>query len=126
MPYAAITYRVKEGHEDEIARVFAGFQRVESPVLHDEHGEASGMLLGTAVFIKDNLMVRVIHYDGSMADVARHMAGHPGVHVLEQALAPHLADRRDTRAPGAFEEDFRNATMRCISQLTLDTHPTRR
>jgi hypothetical protein len=125
MPYAAITYRVRKGHEDEIAGIFAGFRRVDSPVLHDEHGEASGLLLGTAVFIKDDLMVRVIHYEGRLADVARHMAGHKGVHELEAKLAPYLAQRRDTRTPRAFEEHFRNSAMRCIAQLTLDTHPAR-
>lgn len=30
MPYAAITYLVKPGHEDEIAEIFAGFQRVDT------------------------------------------------------------------------------------------------
>ena len=33
MPYAAITYRVKPGYEEEIAEIFAGFQRMANPAL---------------------------------------------------------------------------------------------
>lgn len=123
MPYAAITYRVKPGHEDEIAEIFAGFQRVSTPVLSDEEGNAAGRLLGTAVFVKDDVLVRVIHYEGELRHVASHMAGQAGVHALEAKLAPLLAERRDTSSPGSFETYFRGATMRCISQLSIDTHP---
>jgi hypothetical protein len=124
MPYAAITYRVKPGHEDEIADIFAGFRRVDSPELRD--GEAvTGRLLGTAVFVKDDVMVRVIHYEGDFSAIARHMAGQRGVHLVEEKLAPYLARPRDTGTPEAFGAYFRDATMRCVSQLSVDTHPAR-
>jgi hypothetical protein len=123
MPYAAITYRVKPGHEDEIAEIFAGFQRVDTPVFRDESGREAGKLLGTAVFIKDDVMMRVIHYDGDFAAITRHMAGQRGVHLIEEKLAPFLQRRRDTSSPEAFGAYFRDATMRCISQLSLETHP---
>ncbi|MFE0155622.1 SchA/CurD-like domain-containing protein [Nonomuraea sp. NPDC059007] len=121
MPYAAITYKVKPGHEDEIAEIFAGFQRVDSPVLRDDTGRESGRLLGTAVFIKGEFMVRFIHYEGELADVARKMATHPGVHHLEGRLAPYLAEQRDTATPEGFGTYFKDAMMRCISQLSPDT-----
>ncbi|GLY75510.1 SchA/CurD-like domain-containing protein [Actinoallomurus iriomotensis] len=123
MPYAAITYDVQPGHEDEIAEIFAGFRRVDTPELRDESGRPSGRLLGTAVFIKDDLMVRIIHYEGDLADVARHMSRQSGVHALEEKLAPYLKRRRDTGTEEAFGAYFRNATMRCISQLSVETHP---
>ncbi|WP_329081888.1 MULTISPECIES: SchA/CurD-like domain-containing protein [unclassified Streptosporangium] len=123
MPYAAITYRVKPGHEDEIAEIFAGFKRVGTPVLVDDDGKEAGRLVGTAVFIKDDLMIRVIHYEGDLIHVAGNMARHKGVHALEAKLAPYLAETRDTSTPEAFGQYFRNATMRCISQLSADTLP---
>lgn len=123
MPYAAITYSVQPGHEDEIAEIFSRFRRVDSPHLRDEAGQNVGRLLGTAVFIKDALMVRVIHYEGEFAAIARHMATQPGVHRLEQELAPYLAEQRDSASPEGFATYFRNATMRCISQLSIDTFP---
>ncbi len=123
MPYAAITYNVKPGHEDEIAEIFARFQRVGSPVLRNEEGRQVGRLLGTAVFIQDGFMVRVIHYQGDLADVSRHMARQPGVHQIEEQLVPYLAQQRDTSTPEAFGAHFRRATMRCISQLSADDLP---
>lgn len=123
MPYAAITYRVKPGHEDEIAEIFAGFQRVDTPVFRAEDDERAGRLLGTAVFVKDDVMVRVIHYEGDFAEVGRHMATQRGVRAVEERLAPLLARARDTDTPEGFGEYFRDATMRCVSQLSVETHP---
>ncbi|MFI0349045.1 SchA/CurD-like domain-containing protein [Actinomadura sp. 9N407] len=126
MPFAAITYRVEPGHEDEIAEIFAGFQRTSTPVMRGDDGERAGRLLGTAVFIKEDVMVRVIHYEGDFGAVAAHMAGQRGVHLLEEKLAPYLAERRDTSTPEAFGAYFRDAVMRCVSQLSIDTHPAGR
>lgn len=125
MGYAAITYRVKPGHEEEIAEIFANFKRVDTPDMKDAAGDAAGRLLGTAVFIKDDILVRVIHYTGDFAVVGKHMAAQKGVHILEEKLAPYLADGRqtDTQTDEGFQAYFRDATMRCISQLTVDTHP---
>lgn len=125
MPYAAITYKVKPGHEDEIAEIFANFRRVDTPELRNVDGERSGRLLGTAVFIQDEVMVRIIHYEGDLADVSRHMSGQKGVHSLEAKLAPYLAEQRATDTQEGWNRYFRNATMRCISQLSVDTHPAR-
>lgn len=123
MPYAAITYRVKPGFEDEIADIFAKFQRVNRPEYQGDNGEQAGRLLGTAVFIKDDVVVRVIHYEGEFAAIGRHMGAQKGVHLIEEALAPYLAEQRDTSTSEGWGSYFKDATMRCISQLTVDTHP---
>ncbi|MFG2561767.1 SchA/CurD-like domain-containing protein [Streptomyces sp. NPDC048496] len=123
MPYAAITYRVKPGFEEEITRIFTDFQRVDTPDFTSADGEQAGRLLGTAVFLKDDVVVRVIHYEGDFAAVGRHMAAQQGVHSAEAELLPYLAEPRDTRSPQAFAEYFREATMHTLVQLTVDTHP---
>ncbi|MFI0787277.1 SchA/CurD-like domain-containing protein [Streptomyces lydicus] len=123
MPYAAITYRVKPGHEDDIAEVFAGFQRVDTPDFRDAQGARAGRLLGTAVFLSDDVLVRVIHYEGDFQALARHMAAQRGVHLLEERLQPFLAHPRDTSTAEGFTDYFRAATMRRIAELTVDTHP---
>ena len=125
MPYAAITYRVKPGFEDEIAEIFGGFQRVNTPNFAGDNGAQAGRLLGTAVFIKDDVIVRVIHYEGDFSAVGKHMGAQQGVHTLEEKLAPYLAERRDTdtTTQEGFGAYFKDATMRCISQLSVDTHP---
>jgi len=124
MPFAAISYRIKPGHEDEIARIFADFQRVDTPNLSGKEGAQVGRLLGTAVFVKDDTLVRVIHYEGDFAAVGAHMARQPGVHQLEHELAPYLLEQRDTSTAEGFAAYFRNAIMRCVSQLSVDTYPS--
>lgn len=126
MPYAAITYRIKPGSEDAIAEIFAGFQRVDTPDMQDEQGESLGRLLGTAVFVKDEFMVRVIHYEGDFAAISQHMARQQGVHNLEAKLAPYLTHREAASSPEEFKQNFRNAVMRCVSSLSVDTHPAGR
>lgn len=124
MPYAAITYRVKPGYDDEIAEIFADFQRVDTPDLPgQEPGTAAGRLLGTGVFIKDDVMIRVIHYEGDFAAVGRHMAAQRGVHLLEEKLQRYLKEPRETSTPEGFAAYFKDATMRSIVQLSVDTHP---
>ncbi len=123
MPYAAITYKVRPGHEDEIEKVFANFRRVSTPIISNDEGEVTGELLGSAVFIKDDLMVRVIHYEGSLSDVGRHMARQTGVHNIETALKPYLAEERDTASPEKFQSHFRRSIMRSIAQLTPENYP---
>jgi hypothetical protein len=123
MPYAAITYRVKPGHEDEIAEIFSRFQRVNRPDYQGDNGQQAGKLLGTAVFIKDDVVVRVIHYEGEFAAIGKHMGAQKGVHLIEEALAPFLAEQRDTSTDAGWGAYFKDATMRCISQLSVDTHP---
>ena len=123
MSYAAIMYRVKPGHDDEIAEIFAGFQRMNTPVFRDESGNEVGKLLGTAVFVKDDVVVRVIHYEGDFAAIGQHVGMQRGVHLIEDKLQPYLATPRDTRATADFQSYFAEATMRSVSELTVDTHP---
>lgn len=125
MPYAAVTYRVKPGHEEEIAEIFANFRRVNTPDFTGEDGKPAGRLLGTGAFIKDDIVVRVIHYEGDFEAIGRHMSQQKGVHILESKLAPYLSEERtvDTTTPEGFAEHFRQSTMRSIAQLTAETHP---
>jgi len=123
MPYAAITYRVKPGHHEEIRDIFARFQRVDTPDFQGADGTAAGRLLGTAVFLKDDVIVRVIHYDGDFQAIGAHMAKQRGVRTVEDELAPYLATPRDTSSPEAFAAYFRDAVMDCVSQLSVETHP---
>ncbi|SFQ65114.1 SchA/CurD like domain-containing protein [Amycolatopsis arida] len=124
MPYAAITYQVKPGHEEEIADIFARFKRVDSPILRDSEGNEVGKLLGTAVFIHGEVMVRVIHFEGDdFSAVGRHMATQQGVHNVEAELAPYLKTPRDTSTVEAFEAHMRRSVMRCVSQLSLADLP---
>ena len=117
MATAAITYRVKPGNEDAVAEIFGSFKRADSTVLRDPDGTEVGRLLGTAVFIKDDIVIRVIHYEGDIAAVGRHMATQQGVHSLGGRLAPYLQQQRDSGNPEGFRSYFADSLMRPISLI---------
>ncbi|MEU0052657.1 SchA/CurD-like domain-containing protein [Streptomyces sp. NPDC006184] len=123
MATAAITYKIKPGHEEEIAEIFAHFKRAASPILRDEAGKETGRIRATALFIKDDHMVRFIQFDGTLEDVGRHMAQQDGVREAERRLAPYLAEPRDTTTVEGFLTYFRNSSMRCLSELSVDSLP---
>ncbi|MEV0967832.1 SchA/CurD-like domain-containing protein [Microtetraspora glauca] len=118
MPFAAISYGVAPGHEDEIAEIFApgNFTRADSPVLRDEDGKEVGRLLATGLFIQDTDMVRVIQYEGDLAAVGRHMAAQPGVHEAERRIAPLLATPRDTSTAAGFRAHFGRSIMTLVHE----------
>jgi SchA/CurD like domain len=124
MPFAAITYDVKAGYEDDIAEIFANFRRVGSPKITGDDGAQAGQILATAVFIRDNTMVRVIEYEGDLEAIARHMASQPGVKEVEEKLVPYLAKPRDTGTVEGFVSTFHASLLRCVSQLSVRTAAT--
>ncbi|MEV7770836.1 SchA/CurD-like domain-containing protein [Kitasatospora sp. NPDC086791] len=123
MATAAITYRIKPGFEEEIAEIFSGFKRAGSPIIRDESGTEIGRITATSLFIKDDRMVRFIQFEGTLEDVGRHMARQDGVQEAERKLAPYLAEPRDTATVEGFLTYFRNSSMRCLSQLSVDSLP---
>lgn len=123
MPFVAITYDIKGGHEDQVAEVFGNFQRPRSAVVPGADGEQAGRMLATALFISDNLLVRFIEYEGDLDAVLRHIATQPGVQEVERKLKPYLRSPRDTSTVDGFVGTFKNNMLRCISQLAVPRSP---
>lgn len=111
--FAAVTWTVLPDCEDELAELFASYPRPEFEI-RNEQGERVGRLLSTAVFFKDNRIVRVIEYEGELRDVMRHMAGQRSVRELEEKLAKYVDVPRDTSSPDAFRQFFLANSMRCL------------
>ncbi|GAA4616652.1 SchA/CurD-like domain-containing protein [Actinoallomurus liliacearum] len=119
MPFVAITYDIKSGHEDEVAEVFQNFQRPKSPVVPGADGGQAGRILATAVFIRDGLLVRFIEYEGDLDAVARHMGAQPGVREVERKLKPYLNAPRDTDTVDGFVRTFKKSMLRSVTQLSV-------
>lgn len=118
MSYAALSYKVKSGFEEEIAAVFSpeNFARVDSPFLRDENGEEIGCLVCTGLFLHNDTIVRVIqHVGGAVTDIRRHMSVQPGIRAAEEQLAPYLLYPRDTSTPAGFAAHFDRSLMRPLS-----------
>lgn len=125
MPFAAITYDIKAGYEKEISEIFGAFRRVGSPVVKGEGGGETARILATAVFIRDDTMVRFIEYDGDLDAVARHMATQPGVREVEEKLAPYLTRPRDTGTVEGFVATFKRSLLTCMAQISVRDDPAR-
>jgi hypothetical protein len=119
MPFVAITYNIKGGHEDKVAEVFSDFQRPDSADVPGADGKPAGRILATAVFIRDSLLVRFIEYDGDLDAVAMFMATRPGVQEVERKLKPYLSVPRDTATVDGFVQTFKSSMLRCITQLSV-------
>src|SRR5213593_5052668 len=115
MPFVAITYDIKGGHEDQVAEVFRNFQRPGSAMVPGADGKQAGRMLATALFIRDSLLVRFIEYEGDLDAVLRHIAGQPGIQEVERKLKPYLRSPRDTSTVEGFIGTFKNSMLRCIS-----------
>jgi hypothetical protein len=121
MPFVAITYDIKPGCEEELAEIFGSFRRVGSPAVRGA-GETT-RILATALFIRDDTMVRFIEYEGDLDAVIRHMATQPGVQEIERKLKPYLTRPRDTDTVEGFVATFKRSMLRPISQLSVPREP---
>ncbi|NSC21549.1 hypothetical protein FM076_10170 [Streptomyces albus subsp. chlorinus] len=116
---AALRYRVKPGHAEDIREVFAQVQAEARPTLRGEQGQETGVILGVGLFVHDDNMIRVVMFDGELDDVARYMAKRGGRPGMEQKLAPYMAEERHVETPEQFLQQFRSNTMRCVSQQRM-------
>lgn len=116
MPYSMICFKVRPGHEQQLSDIFADLRPLDSVVVTDADGDEVGRLLGTGVFVRDDTLVRMIHYQGDFGAIARHLAGQRYVHQIEEAVAPYLAESRDTSTPEGFAAFFRKASMSSLAQ----------
>ncbi|MGW4160634.1 SchA/CurD-like domain-containing protein [Streptomyces sp. NPDC004788] len=123
MPFAAITYDIKPGCEAELAEIFGSFRRVKSDRVRDAGGQDAGRILATAVFLRDDTLVRVIEYEGDLDAVARHMASQPGVREVERKLKPYLTRPRDTDTVEGFVATFRRSLLRTVAQISVRDVP---
>ncbi|MFE9770432.1 SchA/CurD-like domain-containing protein [Streptomyces sp. NPDC005931] len=124
MPFAAITYDIKPGYEKELTEIFGSFRRVRSSRVEDASGEQAGTILATAVFLRDDTLVRVIEYTGDLEAVARHMASQPGVQEVERKLKPYLTRPRDTDTVEGFVDTFRRSLLTTIAQISSRDVPS--
>jgi hypothetical protein len=108
--FAAVTWKVRQGTEEEVRRLFRESGRPSHDIL-DVQGNQVGKLLSTVVLMHGNQVVRVLEYEGSLPDVMRHMAQQPELQALEKELDQYLEVKRDTSSPEKFREYFIDSIM---------------
>lgn len=105
----AIMFRIKPGTQDQVKELLATYQPPEW-VTPD-----GARLLGTSIFIKDDLVVRVMEVDGPLPSIMAHLARQPSIRQLEADLDPYLAEPRDLSTPEGARAFFGKAMMEHVT-----------
>jgi hypothetical protein len=115
----ALMWDIKPGSEEAVTELFANYGRPD-PIVKDEDGNEKGKLLATHVFLKGQTVVRVIEVEGSIIDVAPHMARQPAIVELEAKLDEHIATPRDMSTAEGAREFFLGALMQPLASRRWD------
>jgi hypothetical protein len=112
--YYAMTWKVRAGTEEEVAKLFEGYGRPDHTI-RDDDGNEVGRLLSTQVFMRENTIVRVLEVEGAnIIDVAKHMRAQPAIRDLESRLDGYLEEPRDMSTPEGARAFFMKTLMRCL------------
>jgi hypothetical protein len=109
----AMMWTVRPGTEEEVIKLFEDYGRPEHEI-KDADGNVKGKLLGTTVYMKDNVIVRAIEFEGSIIDVAPHMGRQPAVRDLEEKLDAYIEKPRDMSTPEGARTFFLETAMRTV------------
>jgi hypothetical protein len=111
MPRLAITFRIRPGTEEKVRELLANYP---APSWQTADG---ARLVSTSVFMKDQVVVRMIEVDGAIPSLIRHIAQEPNIQNVERELDQYVVDedRRDFSAPGGARDFFRKAMMEHVT-----------
>ncbi|MET9294798.1 SchA/CurD-like domain-containing protein [Streptomyces sp. NPDC003077] len=105
----AIGFQVKPGTEAVVKDLLAGYSPPEWIT------SGGDRLLGTSIFMKDGLVVRVMEIDGSLPRVMAHLARQPAIQELERRLDEFLVEPRDLSSPAGARAFFQKAMMEHVT-----------
>jgi hypothetical protein len=109
----ALMWTVRPGTEEEVINLFENYGRPDHEI-KDEEGNVKGRLLSTTIFMKDNIVIRAIEFEGSIIDVAPHMGRQPAIRELEEKLDAYIEKPRDMSTPEGARAFFLESAMRTV------------
>jgi len=115
----AVMFTVRPGSEEAVAEILASYDRPAAEI------DESTRLIGTTVFMKGNIVVRVMDFEGRLDRVMAHLSQQPTVRGVEERLNPYLEEPRDLSDPQGARQFFQRAMMRRITHRTAETQPKR-
>lgn len=112
----AIMFRVRPGTEEKVRDLLANYA---PPNLAAADGTR---LVSTSVFMKDNLVIRMIEIDGDLRGLIRHISSEPSIQAVERELDKYLVDedRRDASTPDGARQFFQRAMMEHVTTRRAD------
>ncbi len=110
----ALTFRVKPGSQERVRQLLADY---EPPQWRSDDG---ALLLGTSIFMKDDVVVRFVEVEGNIGRVMAHLSKQPSIQKLERDLDEHLLEPRDMSTPQSARAFFERAMMEHVTTRTAD------
>jgi len=101
----ALLFTVRPGTEEKAAEIFRTYGRPSVQASTDTR------LVSTSVFMKDNIVVRVIDIDGRLEDAMAFLPQQEAIRRVEQELNPLLEYPRDFANPDDAKRFFQRALM---------------
>ncbi|MFI5683188.1 SchA/CurD-like domain-containing protein [Streptomyces sp. NPDC051636] len=108
----ALTFTVKPGSEEAVARILAGYDSPEPQV------DDTTRLCRTSLFMHGNRVVRAIEVRGDLLTALRHVARQPEVRAVEEAINPYLEHDRDLDNPESARVFFTRAALPAVHHVT--------
>ncbi|HEU5373998.1 MAG TPA: TcmI family type II polyketide cyclase [Ktedonobacteraceae bacterium] len=105
----ALFFKVKPGTEEEVARIFQSYGRPNVEV------STKTRLLGTSVFMKDNVVVRILDIEGDLEEAATFLSQQGAIQQVEKQLNQYLEEPRDFADPNVARKFFETASMRRLT-----------
>ncbi|MFD8236859.1 SchA/CurD-like domain-containing protein [Streptomyces sp. NPDC059696] len=114
----ALTFTVKPGSEEIVAKILADYASPEPQV------DDTTRLCRTSLFMHGNRVVRAIEVRGDLLAALRHVARQPEVRAVEEAINPHLEQDRDLNDPESARVFFTRAALPAVHHVTAEgQHP---
>jgi hypothetical protein len=117
----AMVFRVRPGTEEQVAHLLSNYD----PPKHRVDDETR--LVSTSVFMKDNMVVRMIEFEGQLPKLMAHLSRDPSVQRVERELDQYLADedKRDMSHPDGVRQFFARVLMTTITtRVAIADRPT--
>jgi heme-degrading monooxygenase HmoA len=109
----ALTFTVKPGSEEIVAKILADYASPEAKV------DDTTRLCRTSLFMHGNRVVRAVEVRGDLLAALRHVARQPEVRAVEEAINPHLEQDRDLNDPESARVFFTRAALPAVHHVTV-------
>ncbi|MEU1040723.1 SchA/CurD-like domain-containing protein [Streptomyces sp. NPDC005551] len=114
----ALTFTVKPGSEEIVAKILADYASPEPQV------DDTTRLCRTSLFMHGNRVVRAVEVRGDLLAALRHVARQPEVRAVEEAINPHLEQDRDLNDPESARVFFTRAALPAVHHVTAERQNT--
>jgi heme-degrading monooxygenase HmoA len=110
----ALTFTVKPGSEEIVAKILADYASPEPQV------DDTTRLCRTSLFMHGNRVVRAIEVRGDLLAALRHVSRQPEVRAVEEAINPYLEQDRDLNDPESARVFFTRAALPAVHHVTAE------